>query len=301
MISIIIPVYNVEDYLRECLDSIIDQKHQDNEIILVDDGSIDKSPEICDEYCSRYSQIHVVHKKNGGVSSARNAGLDIAKGEYIAFIDADDSVDRDFLSIDGCEADVIEKGYCVIDKNSKIIAEHNKLGRTLYTEDEILRFFVNKRNNALWDKIIAKRIIGDNRFNENVKIGEDFLFFLSLIPNIKSYTFSPIGKYFYRVTATSAMSAVNKDLSKRLKVIEDNISNILECNKIVRNENLIYSIIYKSYFPYYLRNRQSLTEKQVNQYNSIIRGFSIKRICYLSIPNKMKTFVKLLLAVYYRL
>lgn len=89
-LSVIIPVYNVELYLRQCIDSVIRQNIEDIEIILVDDGSPDKCPQICDEYAEQYDYITVIHKKNGGLSSARNAGLDAAKGEYIIFMDSDD-------------------------------------------------------------------------------------------------------------------------------------------------------------------------------------------------------------------
>ena len=90
MISIIIPVYNVEKYLFRCVNSILSQTYSDIEIILVDDGSPDNSPELCDEIAQTDSRVVVIHKKNGGLSSARNAGLDIAKGDYVFFIDSDD-------------------------------------------------------------------------------------------------------------------------------------------------------------------------------------------------------------------
>ena len=92
-ISIIIPVYNVEKYLRRCLNSIINQTYKDIEIILVDDGSTDNSGKICDEYKEKDNRIVVIHKENGGLSDARNAGIDIAKGKYIGFIDSDDFAD----------------------------------------------------------------------------------------------------------------------------------------------------------------------------------------------------------------
>ncbi len=99
LISIIIPVYNVERYLRECIDSIIAQTYKNLEIILVDDGSSDKSGEICDEYSKKDSRIKVIHKKNGGLSDARNVALDIAKGDYIGFIDSDDYIEKDMFQI----------------------------------------------------------------------------------------------------------------------------------------------------------------------------------------------------------
>src|SRR5690606_12518940 len=99
LVSIIIPVYNVELYLRECLDSVCRQTFRNLEIILINDGSPDHSGEICEEYSSQDERIKVIHKKNGGLSDARNAGLNIATGDYIAFIDSDDVIDQDFIQI----------------------------------------------------------------------------------------------------------------------------------------------------------------------------------------------------------
>lgn len=98
-ISIIVPVYNVEKYLRKCIDSILNQTFKDFELILIDDGSTDESGKICDEYNLKDNRIKVIHKENGGLSSARNAGLDIAQGEYIGFVDSDDWIESDQICI----------------------------------------------------------------------------------------------------------------------------------------------------------------------------------------------------------
>lgn len=92
LISVIIPVYNVEKYLHRCLDSVIEQTYKNLEVILIDDGSTDHSGEICDDYAAKDVRIHVIHQENQGVSAARNKGLDTAKGEYIAFVDSDDYI-----------------------------------------------------------------------------------------------------------------------------------------------------------------------------------------------------------------
>ena len=97
LISIIIPIYKVEQYLRRCLDSIINQTYTNLDIVLVDDGSPDKSPQICDDYAAKDNRITVIHKKNGGLSDARNAGLDICKGKFISFVDSDDWVDANYV------------------------------------------------------------------------------------------------------------------------------------------------------------------------------------------------------------
>ena len=95
-ISVIIPVYNVEKYLKRCLDSVINQTYKNLEIILIDDGSTDKSGNICDEYAAKDKRIIVIHKENGGLSDARNKGLDICTGDYISFIDSDDWIENGF-------------------------------------------------------------------------------------------------------------------------------------------------------------------------------------------------------------
>ena len=99
LVSIIVPIYKVEPYLRRCLDSIVNQTYTNLEIILVDDGSPDGCPQICDEYAAKDNRIVVIHKENGGLSDARNAGLDICKGEYISFVDSDDWVDEKYIEI----------------------------------------------------------------------------------------------------------------------------------------------------------------------------------------------------------
>src|SRR5690606_27364966 len=97
-VSVIIPVYNAEKYLRECLDSVLAQTFTDFEVLLINDGSTDASGKICDEYAEKDSRIKVFHKENGGVSSARNLGLDNAKGEWISFVDSDDTIEQETLA-----------------------------------------------------------------------------------------------------------------------------------------------------------------------------------------------------------
>ena len=98
LISVVVPIYNLAEFLPKCLDSLLNQTFLNYEIILVDDGSMDESPSMCDKYAELYEKVSVVHKKNGGLSSARNAGILIAEGEYIIFPDPDDWVEKDYLS-----------------------------------------------------------------------------------------------------------------------------------------------------------------------------------------------------------
>lgn len=127
-ISVIVPVYNAEKTLRRCVDSILAQTFEDFELILINDGSKDQSGDICDEYAAKDSRVKTIHKTNGGVSSARNAGLRIAQGEYIAFIDSDDYIDNDYLlGFKHYDADLIISGAKLISINNNWGVQRFKL------------------------------------------------------------------------------------------------------------------------------------------------------------------------------
>lgn len=168
LITVIIPVYNVEKYLRKCLDSIINQTYYHLEIIIVDDGSKDSSGQICDEYVSKDSRIKVIHKKNGGLSSARNAGLDIASGDYVMFVDSDDFVELDFcrkaLSVSlEKEADIVSFGYYEVLENGaqRIIKTNNP--RYVSSAVGIKELIVKKDKiyNLAWNKLY-KAVLFEN-------------------------------------------------------------------------------------------------------------------------------------------
>jgi len=186
LISIIIPIFKVEKYLRKCIDSIINQTYRNLEIILVDDGSPDKCPDICDEYAKLDSRIKVIHKKNGGLSSARNAGLDIATGEYIAFVDSDDFVDYDMYEnmlyrikkenadIAICNFDNVDEYLCSIDELNSIspIKDniYNKLQLFEYLGQPNYWYWV-----VAWNKLYKKDIFKELRFKSNVLHEDEFI------------------------------------------------------------------------------------------------------------------------------
>ena len=127
MISVIVPVYKVEKYLRRCVDSILAQTYTDFELLLIDDGSPDGCPQICDEYAGIDSRVRVIHKPNGGSSSARNAGIEISTGSYIGFVDSDDFVDVDYLEVlynaaEDNDSEMVLTGQHKVDVNGNTIA-----------------------------------------------------------------------------------------------------------------------------------------------------------------------------------
>ena len=185
MVSVIIPIYNCDKYLAECLDSVVSQTYRNTEIILVDDGSIDKSGQICDEYAATKDNITVIHKRNSGVSSARNVGLDRARGNYIYFCDSDDILDKKILQclvseMESSGADLVSCQYT----REKSSFPSNKIGKS-YVVDTAE--FVNimlcepKYSGFLWNKMFRTDQLIGFRFNENVKIFEDLLFCLEYL------------------------------------------------------------------------------------------------------------------------
>lgn len=208
LISIIIPVYNVEQYLRQCLDSIVQQSFTNYEVILVDDGSSDGSPAICDEYAERYSQVKTVHKTNGGVSSARNAGLDIAKGTWIWFVDADDYVVENSLNIldsfiQEHNCDTVLHGLVFL-KNDVIIKNDNHDADFSPKNSFLLKNFVYQNGMILFKSSIIKN--ENLRFIEGVKMGEDLEFQYRYLFFCKTPMRLSCNLYVYRLREGSAVS-----------------------------------------------------------------------------------------------
>lgn len=180
-ISVIIPVYNAEKTLHRCVDSILVQTFSDFEVLLIDDGCKDNSGNICDEYAKKDSRVKVVHKDNGGVSSARNVGLDKAKGEWITFIDADDYIASDFFSvIDNNDCDFIIGQSQHFDPSGKYWYSERLSPQKVLSEEKKRDFL---EHNLLWHimrtpwgKFFKRDLIASIRFDEGMKVGEDTVF-----------------------------------------------------------------------------------------------------------------------------
>ena len=178
LISVIIPVYKVEKYLRRCVDSLFAQTYGNIGVILVDDGSPDGCPAICDAYAEADSRVRVIHKRNGGLSSARNAGLDIAAGEYIFFVDSDDSVRPealrtlyDRITADG--SDIAIAGYLCVTDDGKVLDEHHVLSDGVITADEMKRLEGHGPYVSACGKLYKRRIFDGLRYREGI-LCEDY-------------------------------------------------------------------------------------------------------------------------------
>ena len=218
-LSIIIPVYNAEEYLDRCLVSIMEQSFSSYEVILVDDGSTDSSPLICDRYSATDPRYRTIHKKNGGVSSARNAGLDLAKGEFIMFVDSDDvllpdAVERMFEGV--LHEDLVVGGYTSFIggiPNKEILPCKDRV----YSTAEMNVFFdENIRKNcemldAPWAKMFRRKTIGDLRFCTELQYAEDKLFVFGFFARCRSARTCPVPVYGYYIRPGSLGSDIKSD------------------------------------------------------------------------------------------
>lgn len=203
LISVIIPVYNVEKYLDRCLESVLNQTYKNLEIILVDDGSTDNSGNMCDEYVKKDQRVVVIHKKNGGASTARNVGLDCAQGQYIGFVDSDDWIKLDMYEylynlLHAYDADI---SMCLFtrkqkDMQSKIcsekvdILEHSDLDKFFYRLNGEASLY------GVYNRLYKRKTISGIRFMEN-KITEDVLYTYQVYKEAKRLVVSNLVKYYY--------------------------------------------------------------------------------------------------------
>lgn len=241
LVSIIIPVYNVENFLQKCLESILKQTYTHFELVLVDDGSTDKSGEICDIYAKLDNRIHVIHSKNQGVSHARNLGIEACNGDWICFVDSDDEVTNNWLEcyIDQNDADLLIQGMVIKEyPNKKQIIS---LPNLLLKAEERLNLKIEIYNKTLNSpcKCFKAKIIQDNhlRFTENIHLAEDLIFVLQYIGASQSvrlishegYIYnrqnSTLTKRFYPTTSLLAWN--NVIINTALSICQNNRKNIL--------------------------------------------------------------------------
>lgn len=264
MISIIIPVYNVEKYLNRCVDSVLAQTFTDFELILVDDGSTDNSGKICDEYAEKDSRICVIHKQNSGPSDARNAGLDVAKGEYIYFVDSDDYVESDLLEKiipymqEGCQLVSFEfliesddgsvKPFVYFASGSyhsfKAIED-----RLDFITDIFMKYGIGFE---VWSRVFDRNIIEkyNLRFEDNTIFAEDMYFILCYLAHIEKIYALKDNFYHHCLRKDSIMSR-NRD-KFNLKRFDQLAQAILthykkseSCQYLVENFPLIYLAIFE--------------------------------------------------------
>lgn len=223
-VSIIVPVYKAEKYLRECIDSIISQTFNDWECILVDDGSPDNSGKICDEYAVNDSRLLVIHKENGGVSSARNAGLDIAEGEWITFVDSDDclysnALEQWIVTAESNDLDLVQCHYNRVYKAGEF-CNSSTIPLSTYEYADSEDYLVCVGGNLFKSSIIMEN---NMRFDGTIRYGEDQLFIYNFMISCRKIQRISDVLYFYRDNNQSATSQKqkSKDLLNSIKELNE--------------------------------------------------------------------------------
>lgn len=221
VITVIVPIFNAEYYLAECIDSILHQSFTNFELLLVDDGSTDKSLDICNRYLTQDSRVRLFSQANAGQSSARNSGLAEARGEYVTFIDADDTVSSDYLlllydMIKSASADISCVDYCT--DISLIESCRDKTGIEIFTKDEVIddTLYQKKINGSVWSKLFKKSLFTDVRFKEGI-IYEDLDIIVRLYEKSNLIANKSVKAYFYRKTPGSSLSVFSE---KRFSVLD---------------------------------------------------------------------------------
>lgn len=235
-VSIIIPVYNVEMYLEKCINSVIRQSYNNIEIILVNDGSVDSSKEICEYYKNKDGRVILLNQENQGVSKARNNALTICSGEFITFVDADDYLEENaisnYLNVQSeYNADLVIGNFNWMSKEIKIKNEKDNIDFILNRKDALKMLFSdNYFQGFVWNKLFKKQILRDYniKFNEDISLGEDLLFVSNYIMHSETviYNKEPIYNYF-----VNQQSALRKTFNKKyLTLIDalDDVSKIIE-------------------------------------------------------------------------
>lgn len=301
IISVIVPVYKVEEYLEECIESLVNQTMQEVEIILVDDGSPDRCGAICDFYAQKYSNIKVIHQSNGGLSFARNQGLRIAKGEYISFVDSDDYVKVNMLETlyNACMTNHTKMSACnffrVIGDTVQYEMETNSICK--FSSEDFLKKIISTENRigvVVWNKLFHRSLLGKKPFPEG-KLYEDLGSTYKMIIAAGEISFVDSGLYFYRKFRRGAITTnaySNREFDK--KEFADEMADFMRKNvPNIYAETLIYKLekIYLS-----IMNNMVLSNVYDPQMYRMIKREIIRNMKYL-ISGKLRRIKKIQLLI----
>lgn len=306
-VSIIVPIYNVEKYIGKCIKSIVNQTYKNLEIILVDDGSTDSSLSICKEYKKKDERIVLVHKKNTGVSDARNKGLELVTGDYLAFIDADDYVNDNYIEelLNSLLANKTSISQCGINivLNGNIISQRNYDDYQVISNRKILIDLIKDnllQNEVIWNKLYDKKIFDNLRFASGKLHEDDFINYL-IYYDQKRISNVPLFLYNYRQEGDSIMSHFCKKRLDAIDGLEERIKffsnkNEKELEKYAIDSYLRY--LKNTYFKVkkYIDDNKDICNKIKTKYKYYCKSakFNIRRIFFLYFPD-VYYYIKLLI------
>ncbi len=300
-ISVIVPIYKVENYLKKCINSIINQSYRNLEIILVDDGSPDNCGKICDEYAKQDKRIVVIHKENGGLSDARNKGLEIASGDYISFVDSDDwlvnnayELTMDIMKKN--DANIVSFNYTKVYENENQIAYNVKSTRT-YTNENAYKLHIQGQlfPALVWNKLYKKEIIDGLLFEVN-KISEDEFFTYKVMSRAINPTYLNVPLYYYLQREDSIINTISikkldaiDGMYERLKFTKENYPDLYNLNKYN-----FFHLLYQ--WNSYKKNMDISDAKKITSKMKFYRKkikFTPKELSQCNLKDNMRVFVSL--------
>lgn len=301
LISVIVPVYKVENYLEVCLRSIVNQTYENIEIILVDDGSPDRCPQICDSWKKRDNRIKVIHQNNSGGGQARNRALDVARGEFIAFVDSDDYIALTMLEFlynqFSEEVDIVECGYCITENDDVLFDDKNITYECkVFDTEEAMRENIRDRifRQLIWNKMYRKNIIGNIRFPIGSKIDDEFWTY-RVLGNARKLIYTSKVLYAYRQQENSVMHLLSPE--RRLQSIE---AKIQRHNYIIKYmPNLEAESLSNLWFTCIYQGQLAMRRMNEKEYQHILK--KLKQIMQLypikgdlsKIPGKAKLWLRM--------
>ena len=229
LISVIVPIYNVEKYLDRCIKSIVNQSYKNLEIILVEDGSPDKCGEICDKWKKKDERIKVIHKENGGVSSARNVGLKYANGEYITFVDSDDWLKDDM--IEHLLKKLIDNNVdisictCIVATNKSMWDPNAGRKDCIITKKEAIKRLLYKEFCVVWGTLFSRNVIEGIFFREDISNNEDSYFLFNSFKKAKKIYKSCEAKYIYN---RQQEASITKNKNKKMALDQVKVANLIK-------------------------------------------------------------------------
>lgn len=276
MISVIVPIYNSEAYLDRCIQSVLEQTCNDFELLLIDDGSTDSSGTICDAYAAKDSRVRVFHKENGGVSSARNLGLDHAQGEYITFCDADDYVGTEWLAAYAGaieDVDLAIQGYYSIDGDKTIEKKiQSCCGNTIATKRQLITdLFTQEVYYYLWVKLFRRDLIETHhiRFDEQSILGEDTQFISKYLEYAVSFKCIDSMGYYYILPSQKKIYGPNVNYTSWPILSSMNAIFDGDIPKIIYQK---YYGLFKNYTVMQLVEGHSLSSYHISLYGRMVKA-----------------------------
>lgn len=296
LISVIVPIYKVETYLNHCIESIVNQTYRNLEIILVDDGSPDNCPTICDTWAKNDPRIIVIHKENGGLSDARNSGIKVSSGEMIAFVDSDDYIKKTFIedmyvTMKRTKAEIVECGVLYIDEAHNVLYDRTMkseitLDRMGALESLILE---NGVYQTVWNKLYQSRMIKDIPF-EFGRYHEDDFWTYKVLDRVQKITILSEPLYYYMQRATSIMG--NNYTLKRLDGLEARYNRMMYLKKYDNLNNLLYQKLLLDCMWHYQCVSRVLNGKErregVCMIHNIINQVPFKSISNMDVNNRYR-------------